>query len=87
MVDLSEILIISEASGSLGTCCAWDPKSGSNLRSYKGGGVASRVIKFTLQGFLLILLFKSKVHTHYHSSKMTLLLLEIVLSQHCTFGR
>lgn len=40
MTDLNEVLITSDASGSMGTCCVWDPKVGTNLMAYKGGGPA-----------------------------------------------
>lgn len=54
MTDLNEILITSEASGSLWTCCAWDPKAGTNLMTYKGGGAANpHALSFIKNEFII----------------------------------
>lgn len=54
MTDLNEILITSDASGSLWTCCAWDSKAGTNLMTYKGGGAANpHALSFIKNEFII----------------------------------
>lgn len=36
MSDLVEVAITSDSNGSLWSCCAWDPRAGTNLTTYKG---------------------------------------------------
>ncbi|KAL5275515.1 WDR18 family protein [Megaselia abdita] len=54
MSDCVEILFTSESSGTHSTCCAWDPKNGTNLLTYKGGGAATiNGIDFIRDEFLI----------------------------------
>ncbi|CAD7089774.1 unnamed protein product [Hermetia illucens] len=41
MSDLIEAVFTSDANGSQWTCCAWDPRTGTNVMMYKGGGAAA----------------------------------------------
>lgn len=36
MSDLIEIVLTTDASGALWSCCAWDPQTGTHLLTYKG---------------------------------------------------
>lgn len=51
MCDLIEVAFTSDASGSLWSCCAWDPRTGTQLQAYKGE--RSFVLNFELFGQVL----------------------------------
>lgn len=54
MSDLIEVAIISDVSGAGCTVGAWNPKTGTNLMSYKGGGAASaRTATFIKNEFIV----------------------------------
>lgn len=54
MTDLIEVAITSDASGSQWSCCAWDPRAGTNLMTYKGGGApGANALSFIRNEFIV----------------------------------
>ncbi|XP_072945434.1 WD repeat-containing protein 18-like [Epargyreus clarus] len=53
MANLLEILVTCDSNNALATCNVWDPHTGTNLMTYKGGGTAeARTVSFIGSDYL-----------------------------------
>ncbi|KAI5640266.1 WD repeat-containing protein 18 [Phthorimaea operculella] len=53
MANLLEVLVTCDSNNTLWSCSVWDPHTGTNLMSYKGGGTAeSRTLSFIADDYI-----------------------------------